>query len=280
MHSPTRISLLAACLVAAVLFLWPGCALEESKTSAPDAARIEALQSNAKETPAPGEDAFLRPGPVGDGSFVLPNGRLVRPAGSFVTTPSFPNDVGVSPDGRIAVLDGRAQGVEFFMQKKRGALTGWAGYTLSTVNNTFSEFNNGASFPALHDRTHEINLVAKYSRGVYTFAATWVYATGSPYTAPESQYFVPLLNGETQSYIHVSDKNSLRLPDYQRLDLSASRKFESTQWATEIGISIFNAYNHQNVWYRDYNLDTTPISVTDVLMMGFTPTLFLQMTLK
>ncbi len=184
------------------------------------------------------------------------------------------------PIENFFVGDGVARGIEFLLQKKRGALTGWLGYTLSNVEHTFPEINNGVAFPALHDRTYEFNLVAKYNWGVYTFAATWVYATGSPYTAPESQYFVPLLNGETQSYIHVSDKNSLRLPDYQRLDISASRKFESERWATQVGVSIFNAYNHKNVWYRDYNLDATPITITDVLMMGLTPTIFLQMNLK
>lgn len=184
------------------------------------------------------------------------------------------------PLDNFFVGDGIAQGVEFLVQKKRGAFTGWLGYTLGRIDHTFIDFNDGDPFPALHDRTHEINLVTKYTWGVYTFAATWVYATGSPYTAPESQYFVPLLNGDTQSYIHVSDKNSLRLPDYQRLDVSASRRFESERWAMEAGISVFNAYNHKNVWYRDYNLDTTPITVTDVMMMGITPTLFLQVNLK
>jgi ferric enterobactin receptor len=184
------------------------------------------------------------------------------------------------PIENFFVGDGMAQGVEILLQKKKGALTGWLGYTLGRINHTFPDMNNGNTFPALHDRTHELNVVSKYTLGVYTFAATWVYATGSPYTAPESQYFVPLLDGSTQSYIHVSDKNSLRLPDYHRLDLSVSRKFESNRWATEVGLSIFNAYNHKNIWYRDYNLDTTPITVTDVLMLGFTPTIFAQFNLK
>ena len=35
-------------------------------------------------------------------------------------------------------------------------------------------------------------------------------------------HFIPLLDGEVNSYIHVSDKNANRLPDYHRLDLSAS----------------------------------------------------------
>ena len=119
-----------------------------------------------------------------------------------------------------------------------------------------------------------------FQLGVWSLAATWVFASGNPYTAPESQYFVPLLDGTSQSYIHVSEKNANRLPDYHRLDLSGSRKWESDHWDTEVGICIFNAYNRDNVWYRDYNLDTIPITVADVNMLGFTPTVYLQMKLK
>ena len=175
---------------------------------------------------------------------------------------------------------GKANGLELLLQKKRGALTGWLGYTLGKVDYTFPAINNGESFPADQDRRHEVNFVARYTRGVYTFAATWVYATGNPYTSPESQYFIPLLDGEVNSYIHVSDKNANRLPDYHRLDLSAARKFESESWAMDVGVSIFNIYNRKNVWYRDYNLDTTPVTVTDVLMLGFTPTVYVQVKLK
>ncbi|MCD6116044.1 TonB-dependent receptor [bacterium] len=181
---------------------------------------------------------------------------------------------------RFFIGTGVAKGLEFLAQKKRGKLTGWVGYTLGKVEHTFPAFNNGKPFPASHDRRHEVNIVAKYNWGPWTFSTTWVFASGKAYTAPESQYYLDLLNGETESYIHVSDKNSNRLLDYHRLDLSISRKFESNKLATEMGISVFNAYNHKNVWYREYNLDTTPITITDALMLGFTPTVYFKMKLK
>lgn len=176
--------------------------------------------------------------------------------------------------------DGEAQGLELLAQKKQGKLTGWIGYTLGKVEHQFPAFNNGEPFPADHDRRHEVNVVTKYNWGKWTFAATWVYATGKAYTAPESQYFIQMLDGKQFSYIHVSDKNANRLPDYQRLDLSASRGFESENWHTELGFSIFNAYNHKNVWYREYNLDTSPVTITDAVMLGFTPTIFVNLKLK
>jgi outer membrane cobalamin receptor len=176
--------------------------------------------------------------------------------------------------------DGRARGLEFLVQKKRGLLTGWIGYTLGKVDHQFPAFNNGEPFPAEYDRRHEINAVGRINLGPWTLAATWIYASGRAYTAPESQYFIPMLDGEVYSYIHVSDKNAFRLPAYQRLDLSASRRFEYGSWTTELGLSVFNAYNHRNVWYREYNLETLPVTITDVLLLGFTPTVYLNIHMR
>ena len=171
---------------------------------------------------------------------------------------------------------GSAKGVEFLLQKKTGRLTGWVGYSLAKVEYDFPELNNGNPFPALHDRTHEINLVGKYSLGNWNLSATWVYATGKPYTAPESQYYLELLDGNSQSYIHVSDKNGYRLPGYHRLDIGISRNLYTDSNKFVLGFSIFNLYNNKNIWYRQYDLDTQPVTVTDVKMLGITPTVFLQ----
>lgn len=205
---------------------------------------------------------------------------LIEFSRRYVATRPNWRERGVAPVENFFIGTGDAKGIEFLVQKKRGALTGWLGYTFGKVDYNFPAINNGLTFPANHDRRHEINLVAKYQIGVWSLAATWVFASGSPYTSPESQYYIPLLDGTSQSYIHVSDKNAKRLPDYHRLDISGSRKWESENWETEIGVSFFNLYNHKNIWYRDYNLDTIPVTITDVTMLGFTPTIYIQMKLK
>jgi len=136
--------------------------------------------------------------------------------------------------------------------------------------------NNGKPFPALHDQTHEVKIVSRYSKWGWNFSGTWVYATGKPYTSPESQYSITLLDGNSLSYIHVSDKNSYRLPAYHRLDLSISKQYEKDTYSFDVGGSIFNVYNRQNVWYKEYNLETTPITVTDYVLLGFTPTVYFK----
>jgi len=172
---------------------------------------------------------------------------------------------------------GFAKGIEFLAQKKFGAFNGWVSYTIGKVEYTFPEIDNGDPFPAAQDRTNEVKLVGSYSLGKWSFSSTWVYATGQPYTSPESQYFITLLNGDTESYIHVSEKNSYRLPDYHRLDISASYKFANKSLDGEIGVSVFNLYNNQNIWYKKYDLEVSPIVITDVTMLGITPSVFIKL---
>lgn len=171
---------------------------------------------------------------------------------------------------------GFARGFDVLAQKKKGRLTGWIGYSRGKVTYEFAELNNGKPYPASHDRTHEVSLVSKVSIKKWDFSATWVYATGKAYTVPESQYYLYFKDGTKKSYIHISDKNSYRLPDYHRLDLSMSRSFETRSTKYILGFSIFNLYNNTNIWYRLFNLDTVPVAVTDVKMLGITPTVYFQ----
>jgi D-ribose pyranose/furanose isomerase RbsD len=175
---------------------------------------------------------------------------------------------------------GVSKGIEFLAQKKSGKISGWASYTLAKVEYQIPPFNDGEPYPADQDRRHEVKLVGNYGFGKWNFAATWVIASGAPYTAPESQYTIKMLDGSTRSFIHVGDKNAQRLPAYHRMDVSLSRQFNSDWLDWNVGLSIFNLYNHKNVWYREYILDTNPVVVREVTTMGFAPTVTLQVNLK
>ena len=172
---------------------------------------------------------------------------------------------------------GIAKGIEFLVQKKFGQFNGWISYTLGKGEYTFPDFDNGDPFPAEQDKTNEVKIIGTYETGNWNFSASWIYSTGTPYTAPESQYFITLLDGETQSYIHVSEKNAYRLPDYHRLDVSASYKFENDSFSGEFGLSVFNLYNRKNIWYKKYDLTVYPVEITNVNMLGMTPTLFVKL---
>jgi ferric enterobactin receptor len=166
---------------------------------------------------------------------------------------------------------GQIKGIEFLVQKKYGLNTGWIAYTLSQVIHVFPELNYGKPFFALHDQTHEFKTVYTRHIGRWDLSGAFIYATGKPYTAPESVYELSLLDGTDYEYIHVSDKNSLRLPAYHRLDLAASYTWKGRKTEQSLSFSVFNLYNRKNIWYKEFEIEQDVLTVTDVVLLGITP---------
>ncbi|MFK7847385.1 MAG: TonB-dependent receptor [Rhodothermales bacterium] len=169
--------------------------------------------------------------------------------------------------------NGVAKGIEFLAQKKTGQYTGWLSYTLANVDHTFPDLNEGVTFAALHDQQHEFKMVHNVELGRWNLSSTWVYSSGKPYTAPESEYTLTLLDGTEQTQIHIGEKNGLRLPDYHRLDLAANYSLDFGQSTGRIGLSLFNLYGRKNVWYREFDLTEGDLLVTDINYLGFIPNL-------
>lgn len=171
---------------------------------------------------------------------------------------------------------GVAKGIEFLLQKKTGKYNGWIGYTLANVEHTFPELNDGVTFPALHDQRHEFKMVHNLELGRWNLSSTWIYSSGKPYTAPESEYTITLLDGTEQTQIHIGEKNGLLLPDYHRLDVAASYNLDLGKSKGSIGLSLFNLYGRKNVWYREFDVTEGDLLLTDINYLGFTPNLQLR----
>ncbi len=192
---------------------------------------------------------------------------------------------GFGPERRLNYTEffyhgkGTAKGIDFLLQKKVGKLTGWISYTLGQVKYEFPIYGS-APFYANQDQTHETKLVASYKAGKFTFSGVFIYATGKPYTAPTGYYEIELLNGSTTDFFEVSGKNALRLPDYHRVDLSAYYDFRLGQNKASAGLSLFNIYNRKNVWYKEYQVIEGELLETNVSLLGFTPSLFLNWSLR
>jgi hypothetical protein len=174
---------------------------------------------------------------------------------------------------------GTAKGIEFLAQKKKGKFTGWVSYTLGEVLYDFEAFGS-EPFHAVQDQTHEAKIVASYKWRNWNFGATFIYATGRPYTAPTGYYQVELLDNTLADFYEISDKNAVRLPDYHRLDFSVTNDFKLGNSNASIGASIFNVYNKRNVWYKEYEVIEGEMIETDVTLLNFTPSLFFNWQLR
>lgn len=171
---------------------------------------------------------------------------------------------------------GISKGVEFLAQKKSGKYNGWISYTLQQVLYQF-DIHGPNPFPAAQDVTHELKLINLYSYRNWNFSAVWIYGTGKPYTAPLGAYEIILPDGTSKSYISIGQKNTFRLPDYHRLDLSGQYNIKLGNMGTAtIGLSIFNLYNRKNVWYKEYSVIENQLVETNVELLGITPNLFLS----
>ena len=176
--------------------------------------------------------------------------------------------------------DGYATGVELLAQKKAGKFSGWVSYAFGQVKNRFPE-QSQKYYYAAHDVTHEVKLVGIYKFGNFDVSATWIYSSGRPYTAPIGGYQIPSASGTVESYYAVSDKNTYRFPDYHRLDLSASFRFNlfgSVGKPNAVSVSLFNAYNRRNVSAKQFQIVDGAILESNINYLSITPNV--SLTLK
>ncbi len=189
--------------------------------------------------------------------------------------------LGVNTGSFFFTGTGRSRGIELLYEKKRGAVTGWASYTLAKATNRFANVDQGREFASSQDQRHELKGFGTVQLGGIDFSSTAIFGSGRPYTAPVGQYQIKLLDGSTQTYINVGDKNGERLAAYQRVDLSASKliKTEGTfDW--RVGVSLYNVANRKNISYRRFDLSSSPMSISDVTQLGFTPSIDVKLTLR
>jgi outer membrane receptor protein involved in Fe transport len=154
---------------------------------------------------------------------------------------------------------GWSYGAELFINKTKGRLTGWIGYTLSWTWRKFDGLNFGDKYPAKYDRRNDLSVVALYELSKkWKVAATFVYGSGNAATLPQRFYIV---NGIlTQEYSRI---NEYRLPSYHRLDLSAiltPKKNERRKWKSEWVFSVYNAYSRKNPYFIYFDQNGSPLN--------------------
>ena len=142
---------------------------------------------------------------------------------------------------------GYAYGLELYAKKQEGRLTGWLSYTLARSMRKIPGINEGKAYPSSYDRTHNISVVANYDLTKrWNFSTSWVFATGNPTSYPIAKYDV---QGNTIYY--YAARNSNRIPDYHRLDVSFTydfKKNERRKVKQSLNFSIYNLYARRNAY--------------------------------
>lgn len=148
---------------------------------------------------------------------------------------------------------GVAYGLELYLKKTRGRATGWVSYTYSrslikVAGNTREEtISNGEFFPTNFDQPHNVNFLGNLQvTRRFDISVNFLYKTGRPITFPVAVY-----EFYGDKVAHYSERNSNRIPDYHRLDLSfhlatslKKRKNLEASWA----FTLYNVYSRRNAY--------------------------------
>jgi hypothetical protein len=149
--------------------------------------------------------------------------------------------------------NGEAYGVELFINKKSGNISGWIGYTFSWTRRQFDDLNNGKIYYPKYDRRHDISLVVAYNiNNSWSTGVTWTYATGERFSLPPGQYRFNEISPGTGANIYVNypDLNNAELPSFHKMDLNLTYKFPLFHLPFEAYLNIYNIYNRQNPFAR------------------------------
>ena len=166
-------------------------------------------------------------------------------------------------------------GGEIFIRRKNRQINGWIAYQFNNTKYSFDDINNGQFFNADHDITHELKTVFITSILDYDVTATWSYSSGRVYTHPSE---INKTN-DFQIIFNPGARNKERLNPVHHLDISISKKYVINHLQLDMGLSIYNIYNRKNVSHKRYNPYASGSIISDVIMLGITPTLFVQASL-
>ncbi len=150
-------------------------------------------------------------------------------------------------EGDLLFGKGRAYGAEFFLKKNKGKLTGWISYTLSRTERLIGTINNEDWFPTRFDKPHNLTTVAIYElNNRLSLSGNFTYTSGTPATYPTNSF---VFGDAVYPYYAYNARNNNRIPDYHRLDLSATLKSRGKLFGIGQGewvLSVYNVYNRRN----------------------------------
>jgi hypothetical protein len=160
----------------------------------------------------------------------------------------------------IVPSQGRARGVELLLSSRgQGPLEWHVSYALSRAEERIA----GRWVPRARDQQHAFYADATYALNPrWQFSAAWHFHSGWPTT--DVVYSLAPLNNNRRLLVSSNGPTyGLRLPDYHRLDLRATRRFKVKRGEVRVFVDIFNAYDRLNLLGYDHSVSISGTVVTD-----------------
>ena len=160
----------------------------------------------------------------------------------------------------VNALDGEARGFETVVRRDAtDRFSGWAGYGYGRLRYTYA--GTGETFVSDADQRHTLSLYGNYRVSNRTsVSARYRYGSNYPLVGYIGQParalgMVPTVDGQPLFYGLSSERNTLRLPAYSRLDIRADRAFNWSSRRMVLFVDVANIFNRTNVRNTPYFVD-------------------------
>lgn len=168
---------------------------------------------------------------------------------------------------------GESYGVETFVTKESGRLTGSVNYTYSRSfrliagSSSEEQINRGKRYASNFDQPHIVNFSWRYGLSRrYFFTGSFTYHSGRPVTVPLSSFVF-----ENGQIAYFSERNQYRIPDYHRLDVALvlegnhkRKKRLEGHWV----FSIYNVYGRRNPYTVFFRRDSGVLRPYQLSIVG------------
>jgi hypothetical protein len=157
--------------------------------------------------------------------------------------------------------NGRSYGIDIYLKKEFKKNIFWISYTLSKSEENLSLDTYGNYRLAPHDQTHELKFAGIYNLKSFYFSANYVFGSG-----------FEILKNYTPESVSV--------PTYNRLDIAVVYKFSLKKLYGNIGVSVLNVLNQENIKYDNLKrVETGTLDFANIYSGAtpFSPTIFLKL---
>ena len=166
----------------------------------------------------------------------------------------------------------KTNGAEVLIRRKNQLLNGWISYDFNKTKYSFPNTNSGKLYTADHGLKHQFKSVLITSVFSWDITTSWSLSSGRVFT---SENYIDITN-DFQIFYDLGSRNKQRLPSIHQLDLSISRNYKLKRVQINTGLSIYNVYNQKNISHKRYNPYSSGKILSDVIMLGTTPTIFVE----
>lgn len=163
----------------------------------------------------------------------------------------------------------QSKGIDLFVQKKHKWVNHMVGFSASKTEEKIEGILNDNWFPAYNDRLFRLKLTEMVTWKNWSLTGSWNFGSGLP-------------------VVNLTENNSLqnieRTDYFSQLDFAVAKKFYTTHFSANAGVSLLNVFNRKNIVEVDYLRFTSnmgSLSVrSDISALAFTPVFFINFKLQ